>query len=94
MHNIPSLSLRLAGATKYVLMCSMYAFLPFNLSFYLLIYGSCSPHNCPVSCLQPYRMVKDLRTNYEVSGPDSVLEGDLDDFILSFLSTSLDKDEE
>ncbi|XP_004230303.1 peptide chain release factor PrfB2, chloroplastic [Solanum lycopersicum] len=44
--------------------------------------------------LHPYRMVKDLRTNYEVSDPDSVLEGDLDDFILSYLSTSIDKDEE
>ncbi|KFK35508.1 hypothetical protein AALP_AA4G000200 [Arabis alpina] len=41
--------------------------------------------------LQPYRLVKDLRTNYEVSDPDSVLEGDLDGFILSFLSYSLDK---
>ncbi|XVF41776.1 hypothetical protein PTKIN_Ptkin01aG0307300 [Pterospermum kingtungense] len=43
--------------------------------------------------LHPYRTVKDLRTNYEVSDPDSVLEGDLDDFILSYLSASLDQDE-
>lgn len=44
--------------------------------------------------LQPYRMVKDHRTNYEVSNADSVLDGDLDDFILSYLSASLDKDED
>lgn len=69
-------------------------FIQFNLSFYLHSDGSCGHHNCSVSYLQPYRMVKDLRTNYEVSDPDSVLEGDLDDFILSYLSTSIDKDEE
>ncbi|XP_061371947.1 peptide chain release factor PrfB2, chloroplastic [Gastrolobium bilobum] len=44
--------------------------------------------------LHPYRMVKDLRTNYEVSDTDSVLEGDLDGFIFSYLSASLDKDED
>ncbi|XP_004494542.1 peptide chain release factor PrfB2, chloroplastic [Cicer arietinum] len=44
--------------------------------------------------LHPYRMVKDLRTNYEVSDPDSVLEGDLDGFIMSYLSASLDKNED
>jgi peptide chain release factor 2 len=35
--------------------------------------------------LHPYRMVKDLRTGYEVGDADRVLEGDLDGFIDAFL---------
>ena len=31
--------------------------------------------------LNPYQMVKDLRTGYEVGNPDSVFDGDLDGFI-------------
>jgi len=31
--------------------------------------------------LHPYKMVKDLRTGYEVSDPTAVLDGELDDFI-------------
>ncbi len=35
--------------------------------------------------LQPYRMVKDLRTGHEVGDADRVLDGDLDPFIESYL---------
>lgn len=31
--------------------------------------------------LHPYKLVKDLRTNYESTNPDAILDGDLDDFI-------------
>tara|TARA_B100001057_G_scaffold365162_1_gene368230 strand:+ start:1669 stop:2649 length:981 start_codon:yes stop_codon:yes gene_type:complete len=31
--------------------------------------------------LQPYRLVKDNRTNFESSSPDKVLDGDIDDFL-------------
>jgi len=35
--------------------------------------------------LQPYRMVKDLRTDHEVGNADRVLDGDIDGFIEAFL---------
>jgi len=35
--------------------------------------------------LHPYKLVKDLRTNYESSNPDAVLNGDLNAFIKAYL---------
>ena len=35
--------------------------------------------------LHPYQLVKDHRTNYETSDTAGVLDGDLDDFITSYL---------
>jgi len=35
--------------------------------------------------MHPYKMVKDVRTNHETSNVDSVMDGDLDDFIKAFL---------
>ena len=37
--------------------------------------------------LQPYQMVKDLRTELETSNTQSVLDGDLDDFMAAALAT-------
>ena len=31
--------------------------------------------------LQPYRLVKDNRTNYESTSPDKILDGEIDDFL-------------
>ncbi len=38
--------------------------------------------------LHPYKQVKDLRTRYETSDPDSVLDGDLDPLINAYLEDS------
>lgn len=35
--------------------------------------------------MQPYKMVKDMRTNHETSNVQAVMEGDLDGFIKAFL---------
>lgn len=41
--------------------------------------------------LHPYKQVKDVRTKYETSDPEAVLNGDLDPFINAYLDYSLDK---
>jgi peptide chain release factor 2 len=41
--------------------------------------------------LQPYRMVKDLRTNIETSNTDAVLDGDIMPFIEAFLSSGANR---
>jgi peptide chain release factor 2 len=39
--------------------------------------------------LHPYKMVKDLRTGYEVGNPEAVLDGDLDGFMEAYLRHSV-----
>ena len=41
--------------------------------------------------LQPYQLVKDLRTGYEVGDPERILDGDLDGFIEAFLAAQARK---
>ncbi len=42
--------------------------------------------------LQPYQMVKDLRTGVESSSPQNVLDGDLDDFMAAALAARVEGD--
>ncbi len=35
--------------------------------------------------LHPYKLIKDLRTNYETSNTQAVLDGDLNDFLKNYL---------
>jgi peptide chain release factor 2 len=44
--------------------------------------------------LHPYKMVKDLRTNYETSDTQAVLDGDLNEFMKSYLMQSGNEDSE
>ncbi|WP_297737797.1 peptide chain release factor 2 [uncultured Maricaulis sp.] len=44
--------------------------------------------------LQPYQMVKDLRTNVETSNTGGVLDGDLDDFMAAALAARVGGEEE
>ena len=41
--------------------------------------------------LQPYRLVKDHRTNFEMGNVDAALDGDLDEFIQAYLLQKADK---
>ena len=41
--------------------------------------------------LQPYQLVKDLRNNLENTDPDSVLDGDIDEFLEAALYKSKEK---
>jgi peptide chain release factor 2 len=44
--------------------------------------------------LHPYKMVKDLRTGYEVGNPDGVLDGNLDGFMEAYLREWLGEPED
>jgi peptide chain release factor 2, programmed frameshift len=35
--------------------------------------------------MQPYKLVKDVRTNYETTNVDAVMNGEIDDFLKAYL---------
>jgi peptide chain release factor 2 len=43
--------------------------------------------------MQPYKLVKDVRTGYETSDVDGVLNGDIDPFLKAFLMMMGQKEE-
>ncbi|HQZ24147.1 MAG TPA: peptide chain release factor 2 [Flavobacterium sp.] len=44
--------------------------------------------------MQPYKLVKDVRTGYETSNVDGVMNGEIDDFLKAFLMMMGQKEEE
>ena len=48
-------------------------------------------HQIRYYVLQPYQLVKDLRNNVESTDPESVLDGDIDEFLEAALYQTKEK---
>jgi peptide chain release factor 2 len=44
--------------------------------------------------MQPYKLVKDVRTGYETSNVDGVMNGEIDEFLKAYLMMMGQRDEE